>query len=164
MLDVSQVPDQGAGVKVGGDHSRSSRRISEKVLAQDPCERLGPSKKSPAPMLFFADGLETFEAMRNDYKDFVDAYEIAAQRLIEAAAQGYRLDPRRHFPAGCFPPSVLEAVSGHQRPAEANSGPLNASGGQFRDERRHSGAVPAPEARQLAASRRRQSRQGAVNH
>ncbi|MCP4659154.1 MAG: hypothetical protein GY856_27405 [bacterium] len=49
-------------------------------------------------MLIFADRPEVRDAMRNDYKDFADAYEIGAQRLIEAAAQGYRLDPRRHLP------------------------------------------------------------------
>jgi hypothetical protein len=82
----------------------------EKVLAQDPCERLGKSKKSPAPMLFFAERPETRDAMSDDYKDFVDAYEIAAQHLIEAAEQGQRLDPRRHFPGGSFPPSVIEEI------------------------------------------------------
>jgi hypothetical protein len=82
----------------------------EKVLAQDPCQRLGKSKKSPAPMLFFAERREVRDAMRNDYKDFEDAYEIGVQRLIEAAAQGYRLDSRRHLPDGSFPPSVIEEI------------------------------------------------------
>jgi hypothetical protein len=82
----------------------------EKVLAQDPCQRPGKSKKSPAPMLFFAERPETRDAMTDDYKDFVDAYEIAAQHLIEAAEQGQRLDPRRHFPDGSFPPTVIEAI------------------------------------------------------
>jgi hypothetical protein len=61
-------------------------------------------------MLFFAERPETRDAMRNDYEDFVDAYDIAAQHLIEAAEQGQRLDPRRHFPGGSFPPSVIEEI------------------------------------------------------
>ncbi|MCP4657191.1 MAG: hypothetical protein GY856_17420 [bacterium] len=48
--------------------------------------------------------------MRDDYNDFVDAYDIAAQHLIKAAEQGQRLDPRRHFPDGSFPPSVIEEI------------------------------------------------------
>ncbi len=59
-------------------------------------------------MLFFAERPETLEAMRNDYKDFVDAYESAAQHLVEAAARGYRLDPRQHFPDGSF--AVIEEI------------------------------------------------------
>jgi hypothetical protein len=82
----------------------------EKILAQDPCLPLGKSKKSPAPMLFFAESSGTRDAMRDDYNDFVDAYEIAAQHLMEAAEQGQRLDPRRHFPDGSFPPSVIEEI------------------------------------------------------
>jgi hypothetical protein len=82
----------------------------EKILAQDPCQPLGKSKKSPAPMLIFADRPEVREAMRNDYNDFVDAYEIGSRRLLETAAQGYRLDPRRHLPAGSFAPSVIEEI------------------------------------------------------
>jgi len=82
----------------------------EKILAQDPRQRLGTSKKSPAPMLFFAERPEVREAMSNDYKDFADAYAIGAQRLIEAAAKGYRLDPRRHLPEGSFTPSVIEEI------------------------------------------------------
>ncbi len=82
----------------------------EQILAQNPCQRLGKPKKSPAPMLFFAVRPETRDAMKNDHKDFEDVYEIAARHLIEAAEQGYRLDPRRHFPAGSFPPPVIEEI------------------------------------------------------
>ena len=35
----------------------------EKILAQDPCQRIGRSKKSPAPMLIFADRPEVSPAL-----------------------------------------------------------------------------------------------------
>ncbi len=51
-------------------------------------------------MLFFAERPEIREAQVNGYKDFVDEYELAADRLVKAASQGRRLDPVRHFPTG----------------------------------------------------------------
>ncbi len=79
----------------------------EKILSEDPCRRSRKTKKSPAPMLFFAARKETREAQANSYKDFVDEFELAADRLIEAALQGRRLGPSRHFPTGSFPPSLI---------------------------------------------------------
>ncbi len=91
---------------------RKRRPVSgvAKILAQDACQRLAKGKKSPAPMLFFSKRREIRDAMRDDYDDFVDAYQIAAQHLVEAAEQGNRLDPRRHLPDGSFPPSVIEEI------------------------------------------------------
>ena len=67
-------------------------------------------------MLFFAKRPEPREAQVNRYKDFVDEYELAADRLVKATLEGRRLDPLRHFPAGSFPPMViaelLEAAQG----------------------------------------------------
>ena len=76
----------------------------EKILSQDPCQRPQKAKKSPAPMLFFATRKEVREAQANSYKDFDDEYRLAADRLVQAASQGRRLDLLRHFPAGSFPP------------------------------------------------------------
>jgi hypothetical protein len=61
-------------------------------------------------MLFFAERKETRDALANVYRDFVDEYELAADRLIRAALQGYRLDPSRHFPTGSFPPAVIDEL------------------------------------------------------
>ena len=61
-------------------------------------------------MLFFATRKEVREAQANRYLDFVDEYELAADRLIQAALQGNRLDPSRHFPKGSFPPAVIEEL------------------------------------------------------
>jgi hypothetical protein len=80
------------------------------VLAQDPRQRLGKSKKSPARMLFCADRAEVRAGMENDYKDFCDEHEIASQHLMEAATTGSRLDPHRYFPGGSFPPPVIEEI------------------------------------------------------
>ncbi len=49
-------------------------------------------------------------AQVNGYKDFVDEYELAADRLVKAASQGRRLDPFRHFPTGSFPPAVIDQL------------------------------------------------------
>lgn len=51
----------------------------------------------------FARRKEVREAQANQYIDFVDEYELAADRLIQAAHQGHQLDPSRHFPKGSFP-------------------------------------------------------------
>jgi len=81
-----------------------------KILSQDACRRPRKTKKSPAPMLFFAERKETRDALANTYKDFVDEYELAADRLIQAALRGYRLDPSLHFPTGSFPPAVIDGL------------------------------------------------------
>ncbi len=82
----------------------------ERILAEDPCQRPRKTKKSPAPMLFFATRPEIREVQVNDYKDFADEYQLAADRLIQAATRGSRLDPRRHFPSGSFPPAVISEL------------------------------------------------------
>ncbi len=82
----------------------------EKILSEDARQRPLKTKKSPAPMLFFATRPEIRKAQVNDYKDFVDEYELAADRLIQAAIQGRRLDPLRHFPSGSFPPAVISEL------------------------------------------------------
>ena len=82
----------------------------EKILSQDACQRPRKTKQSPAPMLFFAKSKHVREARVNSYRDFVDKYELAADRLVQAALQGYRLDPARHFPTGSFPPAVIEEL------------------------------------------------------
>ncbi len=61
-------------------------------------------------MLFFAARKETREDQADRYKDFVDEYELAADRLIQAALQGRRLDPSRHLPTGSFPPAVVDGL------------------------------------------------------
>jgi hypothetical protein len=83
---------------------------ADRVLAQDPHQRMGKSKKSPAPMLFFTDRPEIRTGMANDYKDFCDQYDVASRRLVEAAVAGARLDPSRHFPDGSFPSSLIEEL------------------------------------------------------
>ena len=82
----------------------------KKVLAQDPCQPIGTPKKSPVPALFYSKRPEVFRAMRDDYQDFEDEYTVGAERLVQAAERGYRLDPGRHIPAGSFPPAVIEAM------------------------------------------------------
>jgi len=82
----------------------------EKILSEDACRRPQTAKKSPAPMLFFAARKEIREAQANSYRDFVDKYELAADRMIQAALEGRRLDPERHFPTGSFPPAVIEEL------------------------------------------------------
>ena len=48
--------------------------------------------------------------MKDTYNDFVDEYDLASGRLLDAALQGYRLDPLRYFPDGSFPPSVIDEI------------------------------------------------------
>jgi hypothetical protein len=82
----------------------------ERILAQDPCQPVGRSKKSPAPMLFLADCPEVRRKMRDDYLDFEDEHERGFCRLREAAERGYRLDPARHLPQGSLVPAVIESI------------------------------------------------------
>ncbi len=91
---------------------RGGRKVLgvEKVLAQDPCQPIGISKKSPAPVLFFSKRPEVRRGMINDYRDFEDEHMLGSARMIEAAERGYRLDPKRCFPDGSFPPAVIEAI------------------------------------------------------
>ncbi len=71
-------------------------------LSQDPCDRPWKTKKSPAPMLFFAKRPEIRKADADKYKDFVDEYELAAAHLIEAAPRGRHLK-RGHLKRGAEP-------------------------------------------------------------
>ena len=81
------------------------------VQAQDPCQQLpGKRKKSPAPMLFFSKQPEVRKAMVEDYEGFRDEYMLGSQRLIEAAEQGYRLDPSKALPDGSFPPAIVQEI------------------------------------------------------
>jgi len=91
---------------------RKGRRVLgvERILAQDPCQPIGTPKKSPAPPLFKADTSDERRAMENKYKDFVDKYDVASGKMLEAAIEGYRLDPRRLFPDGSFPPALVEEI------------------------------------------------------
>ena len=82
----------------------------ERILSQDPCQPIGTSKKSPAPVLFFSTRPETREDMANGYKDFDDLYTSGSRRLIETAERGYRLDPCRYMPSGSFAPAVIEEI------------------------------------------------------
>ncbi len=124
---------------------------AEKILSEDPCRRPLKTKKSPAPMLFFAKRREVREAQVNDYKDFVDDYELAADRLIKAAFQGHRLDFFRHFPSGSFPPALIselmKAARGFNPEEEFPKGsfprPWPFVGGRLRS------APPTPPTRQL---------------
>ena len=123
----------------------------EKILSEDPCRRPLKTKKSPAPMLFFAKRPEVREAQMNSYEDFVDGYELAADRLVQAASQGRRLDPLRHFPSGSFPPTLIselmKAARGFNPEEEFPKGsfprPWPFVGGELRP------APPTPPTRQL---------------
>ena len=123
----------------------------EKILSEDPSRRPQKTKKSPAPMLFFASRKEVREAQANRYLDFVDEYELAADRLIQAALQGNRLDPSRHFPKGSFPPAVIEELMkaaggfnpGREFPRGSFPRPWPFVGGRLRP------APPIPPTRQL---------------
>jgi hypothetical protein len=91
---------------------RKGRRVLgvDRILAQDPCQPMGKPKKSPVPALFKGKGPGVAEGMRNKYKDFVDDYNLASGKMLDAALQGYSLDPRRYFPDGSFPPSVIDQL------------------------------------------------------
>jgi hypothetical protein len=95
-----------------GAAKRKGRKVLgvEKVLAQDPCQPVGISKKSPASPLFFSKQPGVHQAMTHDYRDFEDHYVSGSARMVEAAERGYRLDPRRHLPDGSVPPAVVEAI------------------------------------------------------
>ena len=136
-----------------GAAGRGDREVLgvERILAQDPCQPVGRSKKSPAPMLFLADRPETLRKMRDDYKDFEDEHERGSQRLREAAERGYRLDPARHLPQGSVPPAVIELILKASRgfnpeaafPARCFPSPWPFVGGQLAP------APPAPPSRRL---------------
>ena len=61
-------------------------------------------------MLFFAKRPEIRDAKVDSDRDFVDEYERAADRLIQVALHGRRLDPSRHLPTGSYPPAVVDGL------------------------------------------------------
>lgn len=84
---------------------------ADAVQAQDPCLRLANRrKKSPVPMLFFSKQPEERQAMQDDYKVFRNEYMAGSKQLLEAAEQGYCLDPNEILPVGSFAPAVVEGM------------------------------------------------------
>ncbi len=102
-------PHDGGGVQHAGRPVATSscehrRRVGTAALRPPlvrarSCQAPRPrkTKKSPAPMLFFAARKETREAQANSYKDFVDEYELAADRLL-GPSWGWNRDSRRCCP------------------------------------------------------------------
>lgn len=82
---------------------------------------------------------------------WVAAQELGADRLVQAAIRGRRLDPLRHFPSGSFPPAViselLKAARGFNPEEEFPKGsfprPWPFVGGELRP------APPTPPTRRL---------------
>ena len=84
---------------------------ADAVQAQDPCQPLPKRrKKSPAPMLFFSKQPGVRKAMEDDYKAFRDEYMQGSKSLLEAAEQGYQLDPGQALPEGSFTPAAIKGV------------------------------------------------------
>ncbi len=70
----------------------------KKILRQDPHFRPEKLSKSPAPA-FHAASREHYEKLREMYRDFVNAYREAAEKLKEGVLDAV-------FPPGCFPPGL----------------------------------------------------------
>lgn len=99
--------EEEAATQRGGRPARGA----DAVQAQDPCEQLHSTrKKSPAPMLFFSKQPEVRKAMGEDYKNFRAHFMEGSKQLLEAAEEGYWLDPKTMLPNGSFAPTVVESI------------------------------------------------------
>jgi hypothetical protein len=76
---------------------------AQAILEQHPHRRPSTIKKSPAPMLFFADDFEKRNRMKDDYDAFEAEYRQAAKDLCRRAKLNGRRNPAHLFPTGCFP-------------------------------------------------------------
>ncbi len=98
----------------------------EKILAQDPCQRLGTSKKSPAPMLIFADRPEVREAMSNDYKDLgTRPAVIGTPRRYWNWDHSQSRAVTRSGGESCAYSRAILPLFGHQRPAASPRTPIS---------------------------------------